>query len=286
MDYTAGGSKLGWFVNLYTSCNSCGTVFQVTTANLKEAGGQVRCGYCHEVFDAFDSLTAQIPRNPPREVESPIMESRQTKKTFEDHVSPDEAKYESLEVEENLDGDDADVNLYETEFRGSPPPTGNLLRLAILFLSVLAVLQWVYLERQEIVQKYPGLYETIVDLCNLPECGSHIINSTVWLDIQSSDLLLDKSANNESAELRLLIRNRATFAVRYPDLELNLLNSDGKEVARHLFIPIDYLDDHSRNSAFKGDSEASLSIGFESPMEGITEYRLNLLPHRNLKTTR
>ncbi len=273
-------------MNLYTSCNSCGTVFQVTTANLKEAGGQVRCGYCHEVFDAFDSLTTQIPHNAPREVESAVMDSRQAKKTFEDHVSPDEAKHESLADGENLDREDVDVNLYETEFRGSPPPTRNLSRLAILFLSVLAILQWGYLERQEIVQKYPGLYEAIVELCRYPECGSHVINSTVWLDIQSSDLLLDKSANNESAELRLLIRNRATFDVHYPDLELNLLNSEGIEVTRHLFIPIDYLDNYSRDSGFRGDSEAILTIAFESPMAGITDYRLNLLPHRNLRTTR
>jgi predicted Zn finger-like uncharacterized protein len=48
-------------MDLYTRCSSCDTVFRVTTRHLEASGGQVRCGRCETVFDAFASLTAMPP---------------------------------------------------------------------------------------------------------------------------------------------------------------------------------------------------------------------------------
>lgn len=39
-----------------TICPSCGTKFRISDAQLEAAHGQVRCGKCHEVFDAQASL--------------------------------------------------------------------------------------------------------------------------------------------------------------------------------------------------------------------------------------
>lgn len=48
-------------MDLFTRCPKCETVFRVTTRHLQASGGQVRCGRCHRVFDAFASLTAKPP---------------------------------------------------------------------------------------------------------------------------------------------------------------------------------------------------------------------------------
>lgn len=48
-------------MDLYTRCSNCDTVFRVTTRHLEASGGQVRCGRCETVFDAFASLTAMPP---------------------------------------------------------------------------------------------------------------------------------------------------------------------------------------------------------------------------------
>jgi len=42
---------------MQTRCPHCQTRFRVTTEQLKLRQGQVRCGACHEVFDALDSLS-------------------------------------------------------------------------------------------------------------------------------------------------------------------------------------------------------------------------------------
>jgi predicted Zn finger-like uncharacterized protein len=46
---------------MYTRCAHCDTVFRVTPQQLQVSSGKVRCGRCNEVFDAFSSLSAQLP---------------------------------------------------------------------------------------------------------------------------------------------------------------------------------------------------------------------------------
>jgi predicted Zn finger-like uncharacterized protein len=48
-------------MDLFTRCSECQTVFRVTTGDLQASGGQVRCGLCQTVFDAFASLTVRPP---------------------------------------------------------------------------------------------------------------------------------------------------------------------------------------------------------------------------------
>ncbi|MGE5625696.1 MAG: DUF3426 domain-containing protein [Bacillota bacterium] len=43
---------------MFTTCSHCHTRFRVTAKQLKAAGGQVRCGKCDQVFDAFAALEA------------------------------------------------------------------------------------------------------------------------------------------------------------------------------------------------------------------------------------
>lgn len=43
-------------MSLATSCPSCGTVFKVVEDQLKISEGWVRCGHCHDVFNALEGL--------------------------------------------------------------------------------------------------------------------------------------------------------------------------------------------------------------------------------------
>lgn len=47
---------------MFTRCTQCDAVFRVTLAQLQACSGQVRCGVCRTVFDAFVHLTAIDPR--------------------------------------------------------------------------------------------------------------------------------------------------------------------------------------------------------------------------------
>ncbi|MBL8199477.1 MAG: DUF3426 domain-containing protein [Chromatiales bacterium] len=46
---------------MYTSCPECGTVFRISTTELRVAEGYVRCGHCSATFNAIATLTDEPP---------------------------------------------------------------------------------------------------------------------------------------------------------------------------------------------------------------------------------
>ena len=46
---------------MYTNCPECGTVFRISTNDLRVAEGFVRCGHCSATFNALGSLTDEPP---------------------------------------------------------------------------------------------------------------------------------------------------------------------------------------------------------------------------------
>lgn len=48
-------------MSMHTRCTHCGAVFRVTLLQLQSSSGRVRCGVCHEAFDAFVHLRAAEP---------------------------------------------------------------------------------------------------------------------------------------------------------------------------------------------------------------------------------
>ena len=60
-------------MSLATRCTHCGTIFKVVQDQLKVSEGWVRCGRCHEVFNALEGLfdldreapPARVPQEPP-----------------------------------------------------------------------------------------------------------------------------------------------------------------------------------------------------------------------------
>jgi len=78
---------------MFTICTHCKTKFRVSSAQLKAAQGQVRCGKCHEVFDAFWALDGE-PSGPPPEASS----AEPLNTTNLDSVSPTAAPAPELDT--------------------------------------------------------------------------------------------------------------------------------------------------------------------------------------------
>lgn len=64
-----------------TRCPDCGTVFRVTSEQLRRKAGKVRCGHCQTVFNAFDQWQSDNDEpevnSPPPEVEASPVEPLQ-----------------------------------------------------------------------------------------------------------------------------------------------------------------------------------------------------------------
>ena len=49
---------------MLTVCSHCKTRFRISAEQLRAAQGQVRCGKCHEVFDAFEGMDGAVETKP------------------------------------------------------------------------------------------------------------------------------------------------------------------------------------------------------------------------------
>ncbi|MFZ2297778.1 MAG: zinc-ribbon domain-containing protein, partial [Aquabacterium sp.] len=52
-------------MSLATRCIHCGTIFKIVEDQLKVSEGWVRCGRCHEVFNALPTLFDMDSEAPP-----------------------------------------------------------------------------------------------------------------------------------------------------------------------------------------------------------------------------
>lgn len=218
-----------------TQCPKCHTRFKVTEAQLAAHEGLVRCGHCHDIFDASKHLHDDEPSRqlslpidheyPPQEIDlAPIPEI--PKLEPEAQTLAQQVQF----VEELTD-----------EIPAKPPRTTSWVGIFLALLLTLSLLaQCAYYFRVELGARLPGLKPLLTDYCSLLECTVELPRNIELIAIDSSEL---ESAPEQSnlVSLHVLIHNRAPFAQALPSLELTLTNFQDQPIVRRVFNPADYL---------------------------------------------
>ncbi len=255
-------------MNLYTGCPKCRTTFRVTTQQLQASVGQVRCGFCGDVFDAFATLTAQEPRADAASAgeAAPVRESPATPPPPVPGSVPPAA----------VPRPDPAAGLYEWEFRmpAASSRTGLWLTLSLLLAVVLAA-QAAYAYRTEISIVFPPSRPWVEKACDLLACRISTGTLSSYLHIEASDLkAADAGAPNE-IELTASIRNRAPIELAYPAFELTLTDGLDQAIARRVLMPHEYLPTGS-NAALAPGAELGVHLFLDTGGLRAAGYRLYL----------
>ncbi len=218
-----------------TQCPQCGTRFKVTVEQLDAHDGLVRCGHCHEVFNAREHLHDDKP-------------SPQLSLPIEPELAEPEIDLTPLdipELEEEPTTLAQQVQFIEEltdEVPPAPPPRrGGWLGPLLAVLLTLSLLgQIAYFFRVEIGASLPGLKPALAQYCDLLDCTVPLPQNADLLAIESSELESDPVQSNV-VTLHALVHNRAPYAQSLPSLELTLTDAQDKAIARRVFQPADYL---------------------------------------------
>lgn len=254
-------------MDLFTCCPKCQTTFRVTTQQLQSSGGQVRCGFCTQVFDAFATLTAQEPRQ--EAVAAPVV------------AGPSPAAAQTPAATAGLAPPsprvDPAASLYEWEFRmpATPKRTGMWLALSVLLLVVLAG-QAAYVFRTDLSVALPQTRKLYDKTCALIGCSMASAALSSFLHIEASDLkAVDAGVPNE-IELTVSIRNRAPVEVAHPAFELTLTDAQDQAIARRVFVPRDYLPGGAAGTLIKPGAELPVHLFLNTGELRAAGYRLYL----------
>ena len=286
-------------MTMFTRCTHCEATFRVTLEQLQTSSGQVRCGVCHNVFDAFVALSASDPRSgtdplamdrtpspglaesPPPRLSEPAEQELDLDLTSDDPLphEPD------LVVEA---GDPPARAIVENRPAVAPPSHYDiappreqgrtspvLVAVAVLLLVVLAA-QGLFLFRGELAAAVPEARPLLETACARLGCEVPLPRLADRLSIEASDLQALDPTRPGRVVLTATIRNRATTLQAWPMLELTLTNARDQVAARKVFTPEEYLDGADPNRGVAANGEASLRLELDTGDIVAAGYRIYL----------
>jgi predicted Zn finger-like uncharacterized protein len=245
-----------------TVCPHCNTRFKITKVQLEAHHGMVRCGNC---LQAFDTLPNFAPDQLDLPLELPILEIP--------NVPPDSKlavlKPMTLAEQVAVVQDDEDSE-------SLPKPRSWPWAVAALMLLLILLAQAAYFFRVDIAAQLPALKPVLVDYCRLLKCSVPLPQHAHLMNIESSAIEADP-ANANRITLNALLRNRASYAQAFPNLELTLNNIQDQPLARRIFRPSDYLPQtENESSGMLPDHELSIKLHLNTTGIKPSGYRLVL----------
>ncbi|MHB1950950.1 MAG: DUF3426 domain-containing protein [Acidiferrobacteraceae bacterium] len=239
-------------LTMYTQCPRCRTTFAVTEEQMKARAGLVRCGRCHAVFQAEETLFDALP--PVTKGASPRQEP-----SFE-NVAP--APAQALAPD-----------------RPAPrrsPVTWPWLAIDLVLLLALAG-QWIYVNRDRLAVN-PVLQPYVARACTRLPCGLNPPQKLSAIELSHVRVTAHPRFRH-ALQVRFTLINRAPFAQPYPDVQLSLFGPQGTVVARALFPSRDYV----RGAPSLMDPNVAKREHFGVTRPGgtaVLSYELHLYPAR------
>ena len=250
-------------MSMYTRCSHCDTYFRVSREQLQVSSGQVRCGRCHKVFDAFAALTAQLPASTAEASGTPSLEAARVVSGAPQpgSVVPTTS---ALAMAPRPSGQPTFPPLSDAHVPGRQvAPKGQILTLPDdLFaaggvrraygprwlwivgnIALVATLLWQVLHffSNELAARLPSLRPQLAELCVWVACTVALPQLADQLFIEASDLQMLDGAQPGEFVLTATIRNRAAVAQQLPLIELTLTDALSQVAARKVFRPAEYV---------------------------------------------
>ncbi|MGI9323495.1 MAG: zinc-ribbon and DUF3426 domain-containing protein [Pseudomonadales bacterium] len=238
-----------------TYCPNCRTSFPVTEEQLNMADGLVRCGVCDEVFHAREDM--QMPS-----VQSSGRSSDRSSNRLSDSVPPEEGAKEPKPKE------------WLPKRRRAASPW--YLPMAVA-LGLVAAAQYFYFNMPSLSQQVSYRHHYIT-LCELVPCKVPDFRDAASLTTRELTVRPHPSMDNV-LQLDLLLQNTAPFRQKFPQLQLEFTDADGRLVANRRFKVREYLDGELRGLKYiPANTEVWVSLELINPGAHALGYQIKVIP--------
>jgi predicted Zn finger-like uncharacterized protein len=197
-----------------TSCPHCQSRFRVSEQQIQLAMGQVQCGECGKIFDAWESLKYE-----------------------------DDDQHESSDKIGTTSEQRPVLSLHEAMYGDRRNRLSQFAPLfwlvGILLLVAISIAQVIYYQRFSLIE-IARYQKQVLSLCQLVPCNESRFSSTQQIK------LLDRNVFTHPVQSSALMVtgsfvNQAIFDQRLPKLLVSLFDLQGKLIANRLFNPGEYL---------------------------------------------
>jgi predicted Zn finger-like uncharacterized protein len=142
-------------------------------------------------------------------------------------------------------------------------------------LLLVLLLQAAYQFRVELAAHFPAVKPVLFSTCEVLECEVNLPRNANLMSIESSSLA---DIPQKKVVLNALLRNHASYAQAFPELELTLTDAQDEPQARRTFKPVDYLPPNENEIiGLLSNRELNIKLYLDTQNIRPSGYRLMLL---------
>ncbi len=246
-----------------TNCPHCKSVFKLRREHLEVASGHVRCGNCHSLFLATDSLVS--------------LDKETQKAQMEETVEQAEDKIMDSAIPELTDEDKSEH--YELAIEATTSSAPHLIKwfiysLAGLILIFLA-LWFLYIWPNKTILSQDTNWRPVMQAsCKVFQCVVPPLQDLKQYRVSSIDV---SESPGGQKEVSMVLKNLANFEQPFPKIQVILSDIKGKQYKSPIYTPEQYLPEVNHNALIQPGQSVQIGFSFNSSLEHYSGYQIKLV---------
>jgi predicted Zn finger-like uncharacterized protein len=265
---------------MYTQCPDCLTVFSLDAETLTQAGGEVQCGHCDQIFHALANLAQELPPEPFSQL--PAHEHASIPPRLELAVYRPRPEPSAVLAADDAAEEDFSALVFAPRFARNAwqqdkdaAARSYERRWPWLVVCILLVLllggQIAWVQRSALLSD-PGIGAWLRASCDVIGCQLPLVRDVDQLQLVARDVEAHPSVPG-ALMISATLRNDAAFAQPYPVVTLVLSDAQGHHMAMRRLRPAEYLNDaEALRSGLPPGASAALVIEAEDPGHGAVAF--------------
>ena len=260
---------------MYTDCPACQRQFHIYAAQLSAAGGEVKCGYCGQQFNALQRLydkplpraaaaredngvaTAEEPQfiipeqeepvvaepdDPLPVSNSPVSNHRPAVPSAGTAVTRTSGRHSTAA---GIEDEFAGIVFSEEMLEEPEPRPGLASRLlwgsGICLFLLAGIVQVLWFNRDQVMSRYPETRSWYLQICERLDC-EYIRHRDLSRIVLVNRDVRDHPRYRDALLVNATMSNQSHTLQPFPLVQLNLYTTGGELIAYRRFSPAEYLD--------------------------------------------
>lgn len=243
---------------MQAECPYCHTIFRLTATQLEIAEGMVRCGVCHEVFNAHEK-NAPAAQKDKKDENSTTDFSSPTDKLFEEQskLIPDSFRI---------------PDVYQT----NSPLINIAWALAIMIASASLVVEYMWFNRNQLLDD-GALKPWVMKMCDFTDCELAAMSDTDQIEMLTRNIYSHPNIKN-ALMVSITMINHAPFAQPHPVVQVDFSDVRGNVVAARRFSPDEYLQINKESlRLLEPKKPVSFGLEIQDPGDQAMTYEFSFL---------
>lgn len=249
-----------------TNCPHCKSVFKLRKEHLEVASGHVRCGNCHSLFLATDSLVSLDKESQKAQMSDTVEEAEEqvVKNSIPELTQIDKSDHYELEVEQETKEPKDKAHIFKWSFYG-------IAALILIYLSVWFMYLWPNKDSLSQDMTWRPVYQFS---CSVFGCQIAPRYDTKQYRVNAIEVNITSGGQKE---VSMVLKNVADFAQPYPKMRVILSDIKGGQYPSPIYKPQYYLPEVNHNDLIQPNQSVHIAFTFNNEISDYSGYQVELV---------